>query len=67
MLPSHSQRTRSSQIYVLKSAEDQMMSTPIQLEYAVCILVMLEICSFQFSYPFNVKYKPSVNTKHKFG
>ena len=53
--------------YVLKSSGDQMVSTPIQLEYAVFILVTLEICSLQFSYPLNVKYKPSVNTKHKFG
>ena len=35
----HSQRMWSSQIYVLKSARDQMVSTPIQLEYAVFILV----------------------------
>ena len=27
----------------------------------------LEICSLQFSYCLNAKYKPSVNTKHKFG
>ena len=44
-----------------------MVSTPIQLEYAVLFKLPLEICSLQFSYPLNVKYKPSVNTKHKFG
>ena len=35
----HSQLTRSSQIYVLKIFGDQTVSTPIQLEYAVFILV----------------------------
>ena len=30
---------RDPQKYVLKSAGDQMVSTPIQLEYAVFILV----------------------------
>ena len=36
----HSQKTRSSQIYSFKSAGDQMVSTPIQPECAVCILVI---------------------------
>ena len=36
---SHSQKTRSSQIHGFKSAGDQMVSTLIQLECAVCILV----------------------------
>ena len=35
----HSQKTGSSQIYGLKRARDQMVSTPIQLECAVFILV----------------------------
>ena len=49
-------------IHVLKSAREQMVSTPIQLEYAVFILVTLKYVLFNL-----VKYKPSVNTKHKFG
>ena len=35
----HSQMPRFFEVYIFKSAEDQMVSTPIQLEYAVCILV----------------------------
>ena len=47
----HSQKTRSSQIYGLQSGGDQMVSTPIQLEGTASILVILKICSLYFSYP----------------
>ena len=37
-------------MYVLKSAGDQIVSSPIQLEYAVSILVTHWATSYPFSY-----------------
>ena len=56
----HSQMTQSSQIYDLKSAGDQMVSTTIHLKYAV-FYFSYPLCFLQVSYPLNVKYKQTLS------